>query len=137
MGDADTAADVLQETLLTICRKLQSLRDPRWFRAWAYRIATRQAVRRTKDASRWMSLDDENADDILNSDDSGAADIDEEEVERAIVELSPRSQVVIRLHYLDGLTIAEISESLEISVGTVKSRLSYGLSVLRAGLVRR
>ncbi len=80
-ADSDTAADVLQETLLTICRKLKSLREPRWFRV-------------------------------------------------------PASQVVVRMHYLDDMTIAEISEALELSPGTVKTRLSYGLSVLRSGLER-
>jgi DNA-directed RNA polymerase specialized sigma24 family protein len=35
------------------------------------------------------------------------------------------------MHYLDGLTHEEISEALEIAIGTVKSRLSYGLAALR------
>jgi RNA polymerase sigma factor (sigma-70 family) len=45
--------------------------------------------------------------------------------------LSPASQVVLRMHYLDGLTHVEIAEALEVAVGTVKSRLSYGLAALR------
>ena len=47
--------------------------------------------------------------------------------------LSPASRVVLRMHYLDGLTHEEISEALEIAIGTVKSRLSYGLAALRRG----
>ena len=53
VADPHTAEDVLQETLLTVCRKLRTVREPRWFRAWAYRIATRLAVRRARREHRW------------------------------------------------------------------------------------
>jgi len=46
-------------------------------------------------------------------------------------ELSPASQIALRMHYLEGLTHVEISEALEVPEGTVKSRLSYGLAALR------
>lgn len=45
--------------------------------------------------------------------------------------LPPASRVVIQMHYVDGLRLIEIAEALEISLGTVKSRLAYGLSLLR------
>ena len=48
--------------------------------------------------------------------------------------LSPASGVVVRLHYLQGLTYAEIAEVLDLSIGTVKSRLAYGLASLRRTL---
>jgi RNA polymerase sigma factor (sigma-70 family) len=51
--------------------------------------------------------------------------------------LSPASQVVLRMHYREGLTHVEIAEALEIAVGTVKSRLSYGLATLRRELIEK
>jgi DNA-directed RNA polymerase specialized sigma24 family protein len=39
------------------------------------------------------------------------------------------------MHYLDELTYPEIAEALEISVGTVKSRLACGLAAMRKALV--
>ena len=36
LGDRELAFDVLQSSLLLVARRLRSLRDPRWFRAWAY-----------------------------------------------------------------------------------------------------
>jgi RNA polymerase sigma factor (sigma-70 family) len=54
-----------------------------------------------------------------------------------IGELSPASQVVLRMHYLDGLTHVEIAEALEIAEGTVKSRISYGLAALRRRMTMR
>ena len=45
--------------------------------------------------------------------------------------LSPGSQLGLRMHYLDEFTDLEIAEALEISVGTVKTRLAYGLAAMR------
>ena len=133
VGDSDTAKDVLQESLWVIARKLPSLRDPRWMRAWAYRIATREAVHRSHSEKRWKEA--------LRGDDLNflVAEADDEQFDGEVIaeivsrldSLSPASQVVLRMHYLQGLTHVEIAEALEVAVGTVKSRLSYGLAALR------
>jgi RNA polymerase sigma-70 factor (ECF subfamily) len=139
VADAHTAEDVLQETLLAVCRKLRSLRDPRWFRAWAYRIATRTAVRRAQREHRWA--------DALRDDALDAVPAAEPEprfapellaaLPAALESVSPASQLVLRMHYLDELTLVEIAEALELSPGTVKSRLAYGLAALRKALAGR
>jgi RNA polymerase sigma factor (sigma-70 family) len=41
------------------------------------------------------------------------------------------SRIVIQMHYLQELSQQEIAEALEIPLGTVKSRIAYGLSALR------
>ena len=62
-------------------------------------------------------------------------DADEVRALNAALDAVPRaSQVVLRMHYLHGLTHVEIAEALEISLGTVKSRLHYGLTWLRRRL---
>jgi RNA polymerase sigma-70 factor (ECF subfamily) len=122
--------------LYTIARKLPSLRDPRWFRAWAYRIATRHAVRRAKRDRFWETAARDEELFAIEADEP-APPIDEEtrhELDRAITALPPASQLVIRMHYLDELSLPEIAEALEIPLGTVKSRVAYGLSSLRASL---
>jgi DNA-directed RNA polymerase specialized sigma24 family protein len=45
--------------------------------------------------------------------------------------LSPASRAVLILHYLQGMTLDEVADVLEVSPGTVKSRLAYGLAALR------
>jgi RNA polymerase sigma-70 factor (ECF subfamily) len=131
--DSDAAKDVLQESLWVIARKLPSLRDPRWMRAWAYRIATREAVHRTHSEKRWNEAlrgDDLNLLPVEEPD----AQFDSElvaQIPSRLDSLSPASKVVMRMHYLDGLTHGEIAEALEIAAGTVKSRLAYGLASLR------
>lgn len=64
LGDRERAYDVLQVSLLLIARRLGSLRAPRWFRAWAYRIATREAVRAARRRSRDRGLFADDAEQI-------------------------------------------------------------------------
>ena len=45
--------------------------------------------------------------------------------------VSPASRAVMILHYLEDLTIHEVAAILQLSAGTVKSRLAYGLKTLR------
>lgn len=136
VSDVDLADDVLQDVLWTIARRLSQLRDARWFRPWAYRIATRAALRRTQAERRWRdALRDEELS-LLEAPPKDTS-FDAEELQ-AIVEqfdsLSPASAVVVRLHYVEEMTLQEIAEALEIAVGTVKSRVAYGLSTLRRRL---
>lgn len=125
--------DIVQETLYTICRRLPSLRDPRWFRAWAYRIATRQALRRGKGERFWTNASRDEA--LANLHEPDDPERFEPEVIAALGEALnsvPRaSQLVLRMHYLDELSYSEIAEALEVPIGTVKSRAAYGLNFLR------
>jgi RNA polymerase sigma-70 factor, ECF subfamily len=133
LGDEHAAEDALQEVLFTISRRLGTLRDPQWFRAWAYRIANRTAMRHGRRLRRAL----EAVDPLVLSEIPADADVEAVEPEllaelaSMVNALPPASRVVVRLHYLEGLTQPEVAEALEISVGTVKSRLSYGLGALR------
>lgn len=49
----------------------------------------------------------------------------------AVAGLSPGSRAVIQLHYFEDLLLDEVAAALEIPLGTVKSRLAYGLDQLR------
>ena len=133
LGDGDAAEDVLQETLLAISRKIGVLRDPKWFRAWAFRIATREAVRQARRARRQPQGID--ADELATfASEEPEFRFDPEllaALPHALEELSPASRLVLRMHYFEELSYVEVAEALEISVGTVKSRLAYGLAALR------
>jgi RNA polymerase sigma-70 factor (ECF subfamily) len=134
VDDRDIAEDVLQDTLYTIARRLPTLRDPQWFRAWAYRIATRHAVRRSRRETFWRTAErDETLAAIEATELPSRYDAEIHELLRtSISELPPASQLVVRMHYLDELSYAEIAEALEIPLGTVKSRIAYGIRSLRS-----
>src|SRR5581483_9755982 len=55
----------------------------------------------------------------------------DDEVQRALLQLSPKLRIVISLRYLEGLSYEEIAEILELSIGTVKSRLFLAHETLR------
>lgn len=136
--DDDLAADALQDTLIIICRRLGTVRQTGWVRAWAYRVATREAFRSARRAGRDRG---EHIDDMAAMADT-AADASGVEEEELLAELPARlaalpagAQLVLRLHYLQSLTQQEVAEALEIPIGTVKSRLAYGLSCLRKAWV--
>ena len=135
IGDPDLALDALQASLLIIARRLGTVRDPRWFRAWAYRITTRESLRAARRRGRDRSLfDGEVPVETLGAAAAGegdAAELPPLWAER-LAELPPGAQIVLRLHYLEEMRLAEIAEALEMPLGTVKSRLAYGLARLRA-----
>ena len=133
VDDGDVAADVLQDSLLLISRHLGKLNDPRWVRAWAYRIATREAIRtaRRRGAHMESTLDAISESHAMpESEPIFDSDLIAELPSR-IASLPIAAQVALRMHYLDEQTQAEIAEALEIPLGTVKSRIAYGLSLLR------
>jgi DNA-directed RNA polymerase specialized sigma24 family protein len=48
-----------------------------------------------------------------------------------VASVSPASRAVLVLHFLEGMPLQTVSGILEIPLGTVKSRLAYGLRILR------
>lgn len=130
VGDAASADDVLQETLVRIYRKLQWLDDPALFRPWAFRIASREAFRSL--AKRRQAQLRDADDSFLDEIPAAVPDPPQpKELERLLEHASPASRAVLLLHYQDDLTISEVAAVLGISPGTVKSRLAYGLRTLR------
>lgn len=134
MRDDDLADDVLQDALIIVCRRLGTVRETEWIRAWAYRVATREAFRAVRHARRDRGEPLESMPDTPHSTDDDFG-IDNEdllaELPAKLAAVPAGAQVVLRLHYLQSMTQQEIAEVLEIPVGSVKSRLAYGLMCLR------
>jgi RNA polymerase sigma-70 factor (ECF subfamily) len=132
VGPSD-ADDVLQEVLIIVARKLDGLEDPQLFRPWAFRIATRAAWRYLKRHRRVEPQADESALDEIPARESQPSGELLEELLTAEA-LSPASRAVLVLHFKEEMSLPEIAAVLEIPLGTVKSRLAYGLSALRTEL---
>ena len=136
-GEHALAEDVLQEVFIIIYRKLRWLENPKLFRAWAYRIASRETFRRIQMEKRWtQQIRDEEILERISSDEKN--EIYEPEliakIPDLLAEISPASRAVIVLHYLEEMSLSETAEILDIAPGTAKSRLAYGLESLRKKL---
>ena len=127
-GDSSLAEDVLQESLIAIVRKIRWLHDASLVRPWAYRIASRQAFRALKKRGGPIALPVEELEAVTME---PPDPWQRERLLSSLERLSPASRAVITLHYLEEMPLSEVAAVLELTLGTVKSRLSYGLTRLR------
>lgn len=136
LSDDHLAADVLQDVFVLLYRKLAYLHEPRVYRTWVYRIASREAFRRLRKRSHdrrlfRQELPHESAGKALAPVDP---DLDLDQIERLRAEITripPNTRAVLVLHYFEGCTLREAADVLAIPEGTAKSRLHYGLALLR------
>jgi RNA polymerase sigma-70 factor (ECF subfamily) len=130
VGTTD-ADDVVQDVLVAIASNVVWLLEAGLFRAWAFRIASRAAFSHLRRVRR-RGIED-SADLVLASlpapepppDNALLAELLDGDV------LSPASRAVLVLHFQEEMELAEVAAVLEIPLGTVKSRLAYGLKTLR------
>ena len=132
VGSQD-ADDVLQDGLIQVCRKLRWLERPESFRAWTFRICSRFAFRHLRRTRKIANITAEES----RLDEAEAVTprwVDGERLDELLSHdaLSPASRAVLLLHFREEMPLAEIAAVLEIPLGTVKSRLAFGLKTLRA-----
>ena len=129
----DGADDVLQGVLWTVARKLTWLEDPSAFKSWIYRIATRAALRHmTRERRLWPFGSREDLEAIPEPE-GPTGSPHAGEIPELLAHATPRSRVVIVLHYLEEMSLDEVAVVLGLPLGTVKSRLAYGLRTMRLG----
>jgi RNA polymerase sigma-70 factor (ECF subfamily) len=133
VGEA-SADDVLQETLILVSRKIGWLDVPEAFHAWAYRVASRAAFRYLKREKRWSEQVRDEA--VLEELPAAESEVLPEMLPELLKSeaLSPASRAVLVLHFHEELSLPEVAAILAIPLGTVKSRLAYGLAALRRKL---
>jgi RNA polymerase sigma-70 factor, ECF subfamily len=138
-GDADAAADLLQDVFLRLFRFAHHIDADRPLEPWLYRMTTNLAYTWVKRSRRWLHPLEELVDRISSAGRPSLQEVVErrdewEMVQRAISTLPLTQRVVVVLYYLNDLSMQEISEILEVPVGTVKSRLHYGRLALKKRL---
>lgn len=139
-GNSSDALDASQETFGILFRKVREFRFQSRFSSWVYRIAVNASIdlKRRASSRKLASLDafregrgqDEGtrfdvSDDSVEMPAASASRHElESEIQRAILRLSPKLRSITVLRYIENLSYEQISETLQISIGTVKSRLS-------------
>jgi RNA polymerase sigma-70 factor (ECF subfamily) len=134
LAGTESVDDLLQDVLVIVCRKVAWLEDPKLFRPWVFRIASRAAFRHLKKGRR--RLEEPMDQRVLDRAAAPAVQPSEEDLERLLDSdaLSAASRAVLELHFEEDMTLVEIAAVLEIPLGTVKSRLASGLATLRKEL---
>jgi RNA polymerase sigma-70 factor (ECF subfamily) len=136
------AQDLAQETFVRVLRQ-QTCRGNRPFRPWLYAIATNLARDYFKSAAvqRAVRLDAEFASRLADwaagPEEHALAAERAADVAEALRCLGAEYRAALALRFYNGLSLQEIADTLEVPLGTVKSRLSVGLRRLREVLVAR
>lgn len=144
LRDRSDAADVTQEVFLKAFRGMRSFRHGSSLKTWLYRIAVREALNQRRWFWRHLrhqsSMDSDATEDGLAHDletadlspfDEFASHEIQEAVQGALRGVAEVFRTAVILRDLEGLSYEEIAEVLEVSVGTVKSRILRGRRALR------
>ena len=146
-GSPEDAADITQEVFLRAWRSIESFRGDSGFSTWLFRITMNLCV----DHARHKNAQPQTQPLVVGEEDAerpipDTAPTPEEHLENselgrelaaALDEVSEEHRRIVLLRDVSGLSYTEITEVLEISEGTVKSRLSRARIALRTILLRR
>lgn len=135
MCGESAADDVTQEAFLAAWRALPDFRGDCRFSTWLYRLTTNAGIDWLRREKRHRSTDDvtelELPDDAPSLQEQAEQSETQSAVRRALSRLSEEHRQVLLLRYMQELDYAEIAAALEISEGTVKSRISRAKAQLR------
>jgi RNA polymerase sigma-70 factor (ECF subfamily) len=137
-GNDDDAQDLVQEVLLRVRKGLERY-QPGSMEGWLSRIATNaflDDVRRRK--RRPLDLLPDEPENVIPPSRSADADFEasalSEGVQAALRDLPPDYRATVVLSDVVGFTYQEISDALDVPIGTVRSRLHRGRALLREAL---
>jgi RNA polymerase sigma-70 factor (ECF subfamily) len=150
LWDPNDVCDVVQEVFLKVFRKIGSFRGESSLKTWIYRIAVNEAYNHRRWFSRHQrqevslgqdeglpSFADTVADPARTPFDQAADHETRALVEKALEKLNPKFRAAVVLRDIEELSYEEIAAVLEISLGTVKSRIVRGREALRKNLEGR
>ena len=140
LKDEENAKDIMQETYITAFLKLDTLKDEEKFCGWLTAIATNKSKNKLKGKVEYQ-IDDEI---LIAETETDELMLPEEYINKAekrkvllqIIEdtLSFNQYQVVLMFYFNELSIAEIAQGLEISEGTVKSRLNSSRAKMKTAI---
>jgi RNA polymerase sigma-70 factor (ECF subfamily) len=141
VGSADEAEDVVQDAFVRAFLKLDTFQNNSQFFTWLYRIAFNSALSRMRRRKTTTSLDqareavgDEPVDQFAGPDERLLQQERVQMVQKALAQLSPDHRAILVLREMEDHAYEQIAEILNISIGTVRSRLSRARSQLKTVL---
>ncbi len=131
-GNQADAMDIVQESFALLFKKLGSFRGKSLFSTWLFRIVVNCSIdhrRRNRGVNVPIQIEDPATADQMSDESIGPPDsavIHEvgDQVQLAISYLSPKLRAVLALRYLEEMSYEELAMTLEVSLGTIKSRIA-------------
>ena len=137
-GNADDACELTQETFARLLAKGGQLRDRSKVKAWLFTTLYRLYLGWKRRETRYPHLEIASVEDELPPVTPETLDkVETEAVSRSLLELEERYRVPLALYYFENHSYAEISELLDVPVGTIMSRLSRAKELMRKSLAAR
>lgn len=135
-NDREATRDVVQDAWMAIVRGIKRLDDPALFRSWAYRIVSNKCADwlRQRIAQRGLAQEPRVAPEPASREPDSSDEV--EPLRRALRRLPDEQRAILSLHYLDGMSVAEIARVMDVPTGTVKSRLHHARNRLKTALER-
>ena len=145
----DDAQDIAQEVFISCYRNIGAFRFESRFSTWLYRVTVNRVKNRWKYLQRRKSESHLSLDEPLSPDDSRKPEIPDtranprqvaegreimEHLETQLQTLAPEYREVIVLRFIQDMQYEEIAEVLDISLGTVKSRINRARAQIREKL---
>jgi RNA polymerase sigma-70 factor (ECF subfamily) len=151
VGTQTDACDVVQEVFLKVFRGVHNFREQSSLRTWIYRIAINEVHNQrrwwVRHCRREVSIDNEDADrgrPLDFAQDPGRSPYDQaldsetrRLIENALTRIKPVFRTAVVLRDVQNLSYEEMADILQVSLGTVKSRIVRGREALRAQLTQR
>ncbi len=132
-GDPDMALDVLQETFLYVLKKFPGFRLTCQFRTFLYPVVRNISLNARRKIVRLHPVDPATLHEVAAPEPSSALVTDGQldELASVLAGLPEEHRETLWLRHVDGLSLAEIANLLDVPLGTVKSRLHNGVRMLR------
>ncbi len=131
-GSAADAEDIIQQTFLTACIKLDQLRDRNSAKSWLFTIALntyRKGIRDNTGGEVSLEVVSEPL-----QPDPRDIELDSEELQQVLQELPEEYRTPLILFYFQEFSYKEIAGQLDVPMGTVMSRLARAKGFLRRRL---
>jgi len=143
LKDGNEAQDILHDSYIKAFKSLNTLKRAEGFESWFNRIVINQCkdyLKKKKSLIFSQMLSDDRSGERVDWEDtkeqfSPEKGIDDQETKRLIQgmidELPEQQRIVIILHYLEDMSVAQVAQIMECSEGTIKSRLNYGRKAIK------
>jgi RNA polymerase sigma-70 factor (ECF subfamily) len=129
-ANPEMAEDIFQDTWLTVIRRIHTLKKLDAFSIWLYRIARNKVYQQLR-RKKMLSKLDENITVPNNTEDDDFSPENAAKIHKCLKELQPEHKEVLMLRFLEQMSYKQISEVLNCSLGTVKSRIHYAKLALK------